>query len=177
MLICPWPDINYCIKTLYVQSTTKDILVEQELNDYFLAGMSIRIFFIIRTMSHFTIYSNSYSYNLCQDNGFQNNLKYYFKCYFKSKPVYTVAYLFTSFVLIFAYIVRIFELPMTIKRNGFIGEALQIANFSDSFYLTFITITTIGYGDIVPHSYPGRATMMIAAAIGAVLTSLIIIAI
>ena len=155
MLICPWPDINICIRTTYynIQNTTNpDILVQQELNDYFLAGMSVRIFFIIRTMSHFTIYSNSYSYNLCQENGFQNNLKYYFKCYFKRKPVLTVGILFTACVLTFAYIVRIFELPITIQENGFEGEALQIVNFSDSFYLTFITITTIGYGDIVPHS-------------------------
>ena len=72
---------------------------------------------------------------------------------------------------IFAYIVRIFELPLL---EFFGREFILIDTYFKALYLTVITITTVGYGDIVPHSYPGKVCMMCAAGFGAVAISFII---
>ena len=71
----------------------------------------------------------------------------------------------------FAYIVRIFELPLVEFINS---EYVLIDSFFKAFYLCFITITTVGYGDIFPHSWPGKVTMLGAAGIGAIVVSFII---
>jgi potassium channel subfamily K len=71
----------------------------------------------------------------------------------------------------FAYIVRIFELPL-VEFND--TEYVQINDYFKAFYLCFITITTVGYGDIVPHSWPGKFVMLGAAGIGAIVVSFII---
>jgi hypothetical protein len=79
--------------------------------------------------------------------------------------------LFVIFTTIFAYIVRIFELPLL---EFFAAEFIMIDSYFKALYLTVITITTVGYGDIVPHSYPGKVCMMSAAGFGAISISLII---
>ena len=80
-------------------------------------------------------------------------------------------FFFLVFTSIFAYIVRIFELPLLefIKKDFILVET-----YFEAFYLTFITITTIGYGDIVPHSYPGKVCMLLTAGVGAIVVSFII---
>ena len=79
--------------------------------------------------------------------------------------------LFVIFTSIFAYVVRIFELPLL---EFFASEFILIDSYFKALYLTVITITTVGYGDIVPHSYPGKVCMMSAAGFGAIAISFII---
>jgi len=42
--------------------------------------------------------------------------------------------------------------------------------------MTFITITTVGYGDISPKTVQGRIIMMVATLIGTLLISMIVLA-
>ena len=79
--------------------------------------------------------------------------------------------IFVVFTGIFAYVIRIFELPLL---EFFATEFVLIDSYFKALYLTVITITTVGYGDIVPHSYPGKVTMMLAAGFGAIAISFII---
>lgn len=43
-----------------------------------------------------------------------------------------------------------------------------------AFYLTMITMTTVGYGDVTPHTWTGRIVILIAAVLGIVQISLIV---
>ena len=49
--------------------------------------------------------------------------------------------------------------------------------FFNCIYLIFISITTVGYGDISPHTFPGKIIIMFCALWGAFLISLIVIAV
>ncbi|MDJ0925029.1 MAG: potassium channel family protein [Acidimicrobiia bacterium] len=51
------------------------------------------------------------------------------------------------------------------------GGALFYRNFEDlswidSFYFTIVTLTTVGYGDIAPETYPGKVFTMLYLLIG-----------
>jgi voltage-gated potassium channel len=48
--------------------------------------------------------------------------------------------------------------------------------YFNAFYMTFITITTVGYGDISPKTIQGRVIMMVATLIGTLLISMIVLA-
>ena len=59
-----------------------------------------------------------------------------------------IASYFLLIVFVISYIVRIFELPLLAAEGSKTFEALE--NYFNAFYMTFITITTVGYGDITP---------------------------
>src|SRR5436305_10933525 len=47
-----------------------------------------------------------------------------------------------------------------VARNDYVGRILQLRYFS------FMTLTTVGYGDIVPHSQAARTMAILEAVMG-----------
>jgi len=72
---------------------------------------------------------------------------------------YLVTMLLITFAIIFAgaFAVMILESDT---------EAAQITNFSDAVWWTISTVTTVGYGDIVPQSVAGRVIGMALMVVG-----------
>ena len=90
--------------------------------------------------------------------------------------------MFISTTFVLAHIVRIFEYPLlltiyhTLELNGMsLSDVDQLDRFLNALYMTVMTITTVGYGDFVPHSTEGKYVMMIAALAGAVMISLFVL--
>ena len=69
---------------------------------------------------------------------------------------------------------RIFELPF--YRHSWIDDSL-FDNYFYSIWLIVITITTVGYGDIAPHTFQGKIIAIITALFGAFLISLLVLAV
>jgi voltage-gated potassium channel len=84
-----------------------------------------------------------------------------------------ISFYFFTVTAIIAFIVRVFEIPYIMKVNEHSYQALY--TYANAFYMTFITITTVGYGDIKPKTVEGRAIMMLATLIGTLLISLIVL--
>jgi hypothetical protein len=156
MAICPLPFYErYCIlyynhRQLETDSENGKILTSYFLSDYFLAFMFLRIFFFCRSMFNYSIYTDPYSKKLCRSYGFTSGVRFTFKCFFVVHPEKTVVVVFTSTVLILAYLMRIFELPF--YRHSWINESL-FDNYFYAIWLICITISTVGYGDLVPHTF------------------------
>ena len=47
--------------------------------------------------------------------------------------------------------------------------------FFNQIYVVIITLTTVGYGDITPHTIPGKIIIMFCAIWGAFMISLIVL--
>lgn len=78
----------------------------------------------------------------------------------------------TTSVLVLSYILRIFEIPYY--------HAISQIDFDDYFaaiWCVVITMTTVGFGDIVAFSYFGRIVIMITAFWGTFLISLLIVSV
>jgi voltage-gated potassium channel Kch len=79
------------------------------------------------------------------------------KCelYFNSNTFIIV--LFVVSVTILAFILRVFELPFeqSVHQKSLQGYKIDITDFGSAIWLTVITITTVGYGDIWPHTAGG----------------------
>ena len=92
------------------------------------------------------------------------------------EPGKSVFYLFVVSVLIFAYLIRIFELPYM-----FLGQDAEtnvsLASFFNAIWLVVVTITTVGYGDISPNTQPGKVVAIMAALWGSLLISLVVVSI
>jgi len=71
-----------------------------------------------------------------------------------------------------SYVLRIFEIPYQ-RRFG--DNIYQFDDFTNSIWLVLATITTVGYGDIIVHTYPGRLIMMLVALWGPIMISLVVL--
>ena len=75
-------------------------------------------------------------------------------------------------VFTLAYIVRVFELPYYI---GNVENLEGLESFFNAIWFIVVTITTVGYGDIYPHTVYGKCVAMIAALLGALLISFFVL--
>ena len=73
-------------------------------------------------------------------------MAYNFKCVYAEWPSFVLGVLFLGTIFIFAYVVRIIEMPY-FRAQGLPGK---FDSYFTSIYFTVITLTTIGYGDISP---------------------------
>lgn len=81
------------------------------MSDFFLAFMFLRISLLIRSIFNYTMFTDLYAKRLCESYGFTANVRFTFKCFIIRNPGTTVICTLTTSILVFSYILRIFEMP------------------------------------------------------------------
>lgn len=104
--------------------------------------------------------------------GFTANVRFTYKCLISKDPGLTVVCTLTLSTLILAYILRIFEVEYYRSVNQ-----IDFNSFFNSVWVIVITMTTVGFGDLVPYSFIGRLIIMITAFWGAFIISLVIVSV
>ena len=139
-------------------------------SEVMMALMWLRIYFLIRTVMNYTDFMDAYSKKLCSSYGFTTSIFFTVKSRIIINPESTVMTILFGTIVIFAYLVRIFEMPYF--RS--IGTPVFDSYFNACWF-SVVTLTTIGYGDLSPVSPPGRILTMILAFWGALLLSLVVV--
>jgi voltage-gated potassium channel len=83
-------------------------------------------------------------------------------------PAFTFFTFYTLNVIVFAAIYRIVDRLSAAPDFMVIGEARDIT-FLESLYFSIITLSTVGYGDIVPLSSPMRVIISVQIVVGVML--------
>ena len=91
-------------------------LIGRFLSDYLLVFMFLRFFFVLRTVFNFSIYNDEYSKKLCRHHGVSSGIRFTLKCLLNKYPELTIFWLFVITIIVLSYIIRIFELPISIKE-------------------------------------------------------------
>ena len=143
------------------------------MSDFILAFMFLRIFFLLRSVFNYSIYTDAFSKKLCKTYGFTSGVRFTLKCHFAVNPEKTMLILFTSSILVFGYLLRIFELPY----HRLSPTDSTFDSLFNAFWLVIITMTTVGYGDLAPHTVPGKVVSIFAALVGGFLISLLVLAV
>ena len=144
------------------------------LSEFIFAFMWLRVLFLVRAIFNYSVFTDAYSKKLCHTYGFTAGVRFAFKCQMIVDPEKTVFMLFTSTILIFSQLLRIFELPYCR-----IDDDIAMKNIMDQYFnavwCTIITITTVGYGDISPSTTPGRVVAVSIALVGTFLISIVVV--
>lgn len=135
-----------------------------------IAFMSLRTFFIIRTIINYSPYMDAYSKKLCNAYGFDTGVFFTIKCLLLVKPEKTCIYMNIYTIFVSAYLSRIFELPAFRASGDPVFDS-----YYNSIYFICISMTTIGYGDICPLTIPGQLVTMFLAFWGTLLVSLLVV--
>jgi len=172
-LIWPIPYYDFIIIIQTINPENNGVVpVYYLFSDFILAFMWIRCLFILRASFNYTIFMDIYSKKLCKSYGFTANVRFAFKCLLTSNPGYTVGTVLFFSVLILAYLLRIFEMPY-----GLDFGIITWNSYFTAIWCIVITMTTVGFGDVVPRTVPGRLIVIFAALWGTFLISILILSV
>eukprot|EP00741_Cyanophora_paradoxa_P009974 tig00000157_g9660.t1 len=119
----------------------------------------LRVFTVFKTVrGHSYVYRHGGRF-LNRSNGVPITMTYVFRASMAKRPLTTVALLLAFAVSMFAYTLLIYERPFAGPDYGFPAALWNV----------FIAMTTVGFGDVFPYSYPGRAIIAVSVWIGLVL--------
>ncbi len=65
-------------------------------------------------------------------------------------------------------------IPGSFAGNGLLGGTEHVGNIVDYTYYSFVTLTTLGYGEIVPVTPPARSFAILEAAVGVLYLAILI---
>lgn len=134
----------------------------QYLSDYLSAFMVARIYFFYKDRFNNSRYRDPFSKQICKEHNFYTSNWFILKVKNEKKPVKTVFLTSLTLIYIVWWWLLLFELETLIVSENTQTIRPEFA----SLYLTMITLTTVGYGDISPQTKVGRLVIMFAAVCG-----------
>ena len=148
--------------------------MEYMLSDLILAVMFLRLIKVLDYFESQAKYADPISMKICHFYGFRSDSIFAFKCQLAMDPSRTVAKMFVIIVTVLAYLLRIFEIPYY-RANETVNNEMD--DYFTSVWLTIITLTTVGYGDISPKTIAGKLIIIVIAIFGTFLISLVVLAV
>jgi len=132
---------------------------------------------LIRSLSKFT---NENVKRLAKKYKITIGTSFVLKAHLKKYPYFTLSFIMVFTVLVLGFIIRNFEIGYLpdVNIGNQTNKSLKTNNFnlySDSFWVIITSMLTLGYGDIFPCSHFGRCVAIIAAIIGMLLISILIL--
>lgn len=168
LIICgihPLPG-NFEFNWTTVDPDTKEAETEMvPIDVLFALPMFLRFYLLARvTLLHSRLYTDASSQSLGALQRIHFNFSFIFKSMMSNHPIRVLGCMVTGFFIMFSWAMRACEMYHDeIHRN-----------FFNSMWLISITFLTVGYGDIVPHSYCGRGISVMTGIFGAGCTALVV---
>ena len=172
LCIYPWPGYDQIISMKQLAPAAVNH-VEYFLTDLLIIVMFFRFHGVIRHLERYHEFTDIYSKQVCKTvYNFIPSRLFSIKIELIENPSRMAIILFSVSILILAQILRIFELPY--EYNSQVGTN-DLHDFGSAIWLIVITSTTVGYGDIYPHTIGGQFTCIIAAFWGTFIVSLLVL--
>mmetsp|Transcript_9092 Transcript_9092/g.6847 ORF Transcript_9092/g.6847 Transcript_9092/m.6847 type:complete len:211 (-) Transcript_9092:829-1461(-) len=112
LAIFPYPGVErlYTFEIIdMLGSKSSYLAVDYYLSDFLFAFMFLRIYFLVRTLFNFTIYTDLYSKKVCVKHGFEASTYFYVKALFVKRTGLVIFMVSAISIMLLSYVLRIFE--------------------------------------------------------------------
>lgn len=172
LILCLFP-YPYVDAKIYVplRFTMEDRLICYNLSEVLYCFMYLRFFWILRAPVFYSKYQNLVTRSFDYDFRYKPNLRFLVKCLLFDHPITFLSTISVLSLCIFSLTYRVFERPADELSHFYYRNPLN------ALWFMVENMTTLGYGDFYPITYPGRIICVISYCAGAVLFFFMIIAI
>lgn len=136
----------------------------------------VKLRIIIRVFEYYSRWTTDTAKSFCNKYKVTTGIHFAIKAEMKKRPFYILSTCLILMMIIFGFATRAFEYGVfsgneskRIKGNN------DLQNLASSFWFIIVTMTTVGYGDYVPKSHPGRFIGVLSSFLGMMLLSLIVV--
>lgn len=170
-LLVPNPFFDFIITSIEIDGKANQyVKIEYLYSDIMFVFILIRIVYLIRATINYSIFTDNYANSVSKEYGMSCNIRFALKCILKTHHIKVVILFFITSNIILGFVLRVFERPFL----AFKGR-LELEYLTNSIWLVFITMLTIGFGDFVPYTFGGRIICMIAGLWGTFICSLVVV--
>lgn len=146
-----------------------DFWIKYSINDILLFFSFIRVYLPLKLVLFTTDFMSPRCQRLCAQNGCQADTMFAFKCIIKEKPYEIIITGLTISTVIFGYMLKIFEGPLT-EVSGQDYDSL-----SSCMWNVVITLSSTGYGELYPRTFWGRVVGVIICFWGMFIVSMFVV--
>ncbi len=157
-------------KTKFSSSNfTYDITIQREINTVLSLLQFTRYYFIFKFFLFNSFFMTPESNKICKSNFFENNFLFIIKSFAKHNPSLLYIISITLSVYSFSFSIRAFERELSPHSQQ------DFSSFFNALWYALITMTTVGYGDLVAYTTEGRFFAVLACVTGIFLLSMMVI--
>jgi hypothetical protein len=170
-LIVPYPYLDFKREFVEVDRETNDyVIVEYLFTDVIYIMIILRTIYVIRATINYSIFMDEFASTTCKEHNVKCNLRFALRCLIKTEHFKIVLLFLIASITLLGFSLRVVERPFWAFKNKQEFEYLL-----NSFWLVFITMMTIGYGDLSPLTTMGKVICTIAGVWGTFISSLLVV--
>lgn len=142
--------------------------LKRNINSLLTGFVLLRIIYLITYFLFSNKFSNQASNEICRTFFFETNRLFSWKALMKESPIIILSLVGIYLIYFFTFFIRLFE-------RGYNPNTFN--NFLNPIWFILVTMTTVGYGDIVPKTNEGKVIATIGCMFGVFTISFLIITI
>jgi hypothetical protein len=170
-LIIPYPYLDFKYEAVEIDRDTNDyVIVEYLFSDIIYIMIILRTIYVIRATINYSIFMDEFASTTCKEHNIKCNLRFALRCLIKTEHFKIVLVFLVCSIALLGFSLRVVERPFWAFK-----QKQEFEYLLNSFWLVFITMMTIGYGDITPLTTAGKVICTIAGIWGTFISSLLVV--
>ena len=170
IILCCFPMDAFRQITFDSFNEPKNMNTIYNLNDIMFLLSGLKVYILVELFLRNSIFSSFKMQKYLKLSNIEDSMLFIMKCLINNSPYTFFTLSFLLSIGLFSYLIRVCEMPLAILL-----DTVTFQSYFNAIWMVVITMTTVGYSDIVPATVPGRIITFFMIIWGIYLMSLIII--